>query len=161
MTLVATLSRNPIFEKLVGDDETDIEALTAYALYKKHKREWARDIEAQTGHLPTQEQNVAFFKVVGTTDQLERYRKDARDILLAYADQMVDAARPAIEARAIEGRIEAASQRIEASTSFWTNVKSGIVSTLINTAVLLLLAVGIRLLGIDLLSAYQALGVAN
>ena len=154
------MSRNPIFEKLVGDENTNIEALTAYALYKKHKREWAREIEVQTGQLPSQEQNTAFFQAVGTQDQLERYRKDARDILLAYANQMIEVAEPDIRARAIEGRIETASARIEASGSFWASVKSGVVSTLINTAVLILLAIGIRLLGIDLLTAYQSLGTA-
>ena len=155
------MSRNPIFEKLVGDDNANIESLTAYALYKKHKREWAREIEIQTGSLPTHAQNIAFFQAVGTSDQLERYRKDARDILLAYANQMVEAAEPGIQARAIEGRIESASQKIEASTGIWMNIKAGIFSTLINTAMLILLAVGIRLFGIDLLSAYQNLGGAN
>ena len=154
------MSRNPIFETLVGDDETDIEALIAYALYKKHKRQWAREIEAQTGTLPSQSQNIVFFQAVGTPDQLERYRKDARDILLAFAEKMVEDARPMIEARAIEGRIEDASRKIEDQASFWTSVKSGVVSTLINTAVLILLAIGVRLLGIDLLTAYQTLGTA-
>jgi hypothetical protein len=154
------MSRNPIFEALVGTDDTDIEALTAYALYKKHKRQWARGIEAKTGSLPSQSENVAFFQAVGTPDQLERYRKDARDILLAFAEKMVDDARPNIEARAIEGRIEDASRKIEGYASFWTSVKSGVVSTLINTAVLILLAIGVRLLGIDLLTAYQSLGTA-
>jgi len=152
------LSRNPIFDRLVGDNDTDLEALTAYALYKKHKRNWARDIEQETGSLPTPQQDTEFFKAVGTDDQLDRYRKDAQDILLAYANQMTENAAAEISKDAIRGRIEVAAQKIEGHGTFWSSVKSGIVSTLINTAVLILLAIGIRLIGVDLLSAYQSLG---
>lgn len=72
---------------------------------------------------------------------------------------MVDQARPQIEREAVEGRIDAAANKIEGSASFISAIKAGVVSTLINTAVLILLAVGIRLIGIDLLSAYESMGV--
>ena len=103
-------------------------------------------------------QDREFFTAVGTSDQLDRYRKDAQDILLAYANQMVVQARSQIEREAVEGRIDAAAKKIEQSGSFWASIKAGVVSTLINTAVLILLAVGIRLIGIDLLSAYTSIG---
>lgn len=151
------MSRNPIFDNLVGENETDLEALTAYALYKKHKRQWAKAIETETGSLPTAAQDTEFYKAVGTSDQLDRYRKDAQDILLAYANQMVESAVPEISNNAISGRIELAASKIEASAGIWHSVKSGFISTLISTAVLVLLAVGIRLFGIDILSAYNAL----
>lgn len=150
--------RNPIFDHLVGENDADLEALTAYALYKKHKRAWARNIEETTGKLPTAAQDREFFTAVGTPDQLDRYRKDAQDILLAYANQMVVQARSQIEREAVEGRIDAAAKKIELSGSFWASIKAGVVSTLINTAILILLAVGIRLIGIDLLSAYTSIG---
>lgn len=152
------MSRNPIFDRLVGENDTDLEALTAYALYKKHKRQWAKEIEAETGSLPTTAQDIEFYKAVGTSDQLDRYRKDAQDILLAYANQMVESAVPGIRSDAVSGRIEQAAAKIEESAGIWRSVKSGFVSTLISTAVLILLAVGIRLLGIDILSAYNSLG---
>lgn len=152
--------RNPIFDRLVGDNDSDLEALTAYALYKKHKRAWARDMEQTSGRLPTAAQDREFFTAVGTPDQLDRYRKDAQDILLAYANQMVIQARPEIEREAVEGRIDTAAKKIEQSGSFLASVRAGLVSTLINTAILILLAVGIRLIGIDLLSAYASLGQA-
>ena len=153
------MALNPIFEKLIGANDTDLEALTAYALYKKHKRAWAKDIKDKTGKLPTAAQDQQFYTAVGTQDQLDRYRKDAQDILLAYSSQMVDQARPQIEREAVEGRIDAAANKIEGSASFISAIKAGVVSTLINTAVLILLAVGIRLIGIDLLSAYESMGV--
>lgn len=152
--------RNPIFDRLVGDNDSDLEALTAYALYKKHKRAWARDMEQASGRLPTAAQDREFFTAVGTPDQLDRYRKDAQDILLAYANQMIIQARPQIEREAVEGRIDGAAKKIEQSSSLWSSVKAGVVSTLINTAILILLAVGIRLIGIDLLAAYTSLGGA-
>lgn len=155
------MSRNPIFDKLVGENDTDLEALTAYALYKKHKRKWARNIEQQTGKLPTAQQDTEFFQAVGTDDQLDRYRKDAQDILIAYANQMIENAIREISKDAIAGRIEAAAGKIEAQGTLWASVKSGFVSTLISTAVLILLAIGIRLVGIDLLSAYQNLGTPS
>lgn len=152
------MSLNPIFERLVGSNDTDLEALTAYALYKKHKRAWARGMKDDTGKLPTSAQEREFYTAVGTPDQLDRYRKDAQDILLAYAQQMVEASRADIARQAIGDRIEAAAGRIENSGSFVSSVRSGIVSTLINTAVLMLLAVALKLWGIDLLSAYEGLG---
>ncbi len=152
------MSLNPIFEKLVGPNDADLEALTAYALYKKHKRAWARDIKEGTGRLPTPAQEREFYTAVGTPDQLDRYRKDAQDILLAYAQQMIEASRADIGRQAIGDRIEAAAGKIETSGSFVSSVRSGIVSTLINTAVLLLLAVALKLWGIELLSAYEGLG---
>ena len=151
------VSRNPIFDRLVGENDSDLEALTAYALYKKHKRQWAREIEAETGSLPTATQDIEFYKAVGTSDQLDRYRKDAQDILLAYANQMVESAVPGIRSDAISGRIELAAAKIEETAGVWHSVKSGVISTLISTAVLILLAVGIRLFGIDILSAYNSL----
>lgn len=150
--------RNPIFDHLVGENDSDLEALTAYALYKKHKRHWARNVEKTTGRLPTAAQDRDFFTAVATSDQLDRYRKDAQDILLAYANQMIVGARPQIEREAVEGRIDAAAKKIEQSGSFLSAIKAGVVSTLINTAILILLAVGIRLIGIDLLSVYTSLG---
>lgn len=117
-------------------------------------------MEQTSGRLPTAAQDREFFTAVGTPDQLDRYRKDAQDILLAYANQMVIQARPEIEREAVEGRIDTAAKKIEQSGSFLASVRAGLVSTLINTAILILLAVGIRLIGIDLLSAYASLGEA-
>lgn len=149
---------NPIFDRLVGENDSDLEALTAYALYKKHKRAWAREISAVSGKLPTVAQGREFYTAVGTEDQLDRYRKDAQDILLAYSQQMIDAAKPEIARQAISGRVEAAAGKIERAASFVNAVKSGVVSTLLNTAILIVLATGLRLFGIDLLTAYEAIG---
>lgn len=148
MTKLAAKSR--VFE-LLGADGDDIEALTAYALYKRHKRQWAVDFLSVNGRPPNITDDRAFSVVAETPDQLERYKKDARDILIAFAEQIKESSRSQIEKEAITSRIEAASAKIGANASLWRQIGFGIVATAINTLVLLLLAIGVRLLGIDLL----------
>ena len=80
---------------------------------------------------------------------------------MAYSQQMIEAQRPEIARQAISGRVEAAAAKIERAGSFASALKSGVVSTLINTAILLVLATGLRLFGIDLLTAYEAIGTTN
>lgn len=151
------MAGNPVFD-LLGAEGDDIEALTAYALYKRHKRAWSKDFLAEHGNAPTTADDLAFAKVAATSDQLERYRKDARDILIAFANQTVDDARPDIEREAITARVEKAAAEIGSQASFWKQVGFGIVATAINTLILIVLAVGIRLAGIDVLDMVNNLG---
>ncbi|WP_123640212.1 hypothetical protein [Histidinibacterium lentulum] len=150
-------SDNPVFD-LLGAEGDDIEALTAYGLYKRHKRAWAKEFTAANGSPPTSADDKAFAKVASTEDQLERYRKDARDILIAFANQTVDESRADIEREAITARIEKAATEVGSQTSFWKQVGFGIVATAINTLILIILAVGIRLSGIDFLDMLQEIG---
>lgn len=151
------MSGNPVFD-LLGADGDDIEALTAYALYKRHKRAWAKKFLNDHGTEPTPADDLAFANVASTSDQLERYRKDARDILIAFANQTVDEARPDIEREAITVRVEKAASEIGSKASFWKQVGFGIVATAINTLILIILAVGVRLAGIDFLDVLQEIG---
>lgn len=151
------MSDNPVFD-LLGVESDDIEALTAYALYKRHKRTWAKEFAATHGAPPTPDDDKAFAKAASTEDQLERYRKDARDILIAFANQTVDEVRADIEQEAITARMEKAATALGSQRSFWKQVSSGIVATAINTLFLIMLAIGIRLLGIDLLNILQEIG---
>ena len=150
-------SENKVFD-LLGAAGDDIEALTAYALYKRHKRSWASEFADQHGRNPTKDEDLAFARVASTADQLERYRKDARDILIAFANQTVDEARHDIGVEAITARIEKAATDVTTQGSFSNQVVNGIIASEIYTLVLIVLAVGIRLFGIDLMSAYQSLG---
>lgn len=149
--------KNPVFEALGVDDESP-EALAAYGLYKCHKRAWARDFERSCGRPPTAEEDLAFARAVSTADQLARYRKNADDLLIAFASRMVEAARPTIEQEAIATRIEQAAVQVEQRSSFTRQVAQGLVATAINTAVLIMLALGIRLMGVDLLSVLYQIG---
>jgi hypothetical protein len=147
---------NPVFD-LLGEDGHDVESLTAYALYKQHKRTWAIEFEEQHGSAPTAADDAAFAQVASTYDQLNRYRKDARDILIAFANDTVDHARPTIEIEAITARIEKAASEAGSQTSFWKQVQFGVVASAINTVILIILAVGLQLTGLDFLEIMQAL----
>ncbi|MCH8685743.1 hypothetical protein [Pedomonas mirosovicensis] len=149
--------KNPVFEALGVDDENP-EALTAYGLYKCHKRAWARDFERSRGRPPTVEEDLAFARAVATADQLARYRKNADDLLIGFASRMVEDVRPVIEQEAITVRIEQAAAQVEQRSSFARQVGQGLIATAINTFVLVMLALGIRLLGVDLLSVLSQLG---
>ena len=151
-------NRSPIFELLnKHDDRFDVDGLVAYALYKKHKRSWAKEFFDEHGKEPTSKQKLDFAKSVSTKDQLIRYRMDAQDALIEYAESLIDEARPSIREDAMAGRIEDAADRIEAQASFKSMVLNGAVSTLISTFVLLLLALVLWLFGIDLLDALETL----
>jgi len=152
-------TKSPIFETLRVDGG-NVEALTAYALYKCHKRAWARDFERGHGRPPTQEENMAFARAVSTPDQLERYREGARNMLIVFARQSVEDVRPIIEQEAITARIEQAAAQVELRSSFVRQVGQGLVATAINTFVLIMLALGIRLMGVDLLSVLSQIGSA-
>ncbi|AWZ19412.1 conserved hypothetical protein [Roseovarius sp. EC-HK134] len=149
--------KNKVFDLLTQDGEDDIEALAAYGLYKRHKRMWAKDFEAENGKPPTPEDDAQFARAVCTTDQLARYRKDAQDILIAFANQSIEDATPQIEVGAITTRIEKAAASIEQQSSFKQQIVSGLISTLITTAALILLAIGIRLFGIDVIDGVREL----
>ena len=147
---------NPVFD-LLGEGGHDIESLTAYALYKQHKRTWAAEFQNEHGQPPGDDDDAAFAKVASTYDQLNRYRKDARDILIAFANETVDDAKLDIEREAITARIERAASEAGSQTSFWKQIQFGVVASAINTVLLIVLAVGIRLTGVDLLEIIQEL----
>lgn len=150
--------RSQVFELLNLDDRgSDIESLVAYALYKQHKREWCVEYEIEHGTQPSSDEKLRFAKSVSTPTQLERYRKDARDALGEFSDVLIEDVAPEIATNAITGRIEAAASRVERQGSFGRLLLSGAISTLISTAVLILLAVGLRLFGIDLIEGISQL----
>lgn len=147
---------NPVFD-LLGEGGHDVESLTAYALYKQHKRRWAKQFQEENGTAPSYADDQAFARVASTEDQLDRYRKDARDILIAFANETVDNARPDIEREAITARIERAASEAGSQTAFWKQVQFGVVASAINTVILIILAVGIQLTGVDFVEIMNAL----
>jgi hypothetical protein len=111
---------------------------------------------------PTPEEDAAFAKAVSTADQLDRYRKDARDILVAFANVTVEDARLGIELEAITARMEQAASEAGRQTAFWTQVQFGVVSSSVFTFILIVLAVGLQLLGIDFLTMMESIeGLQN
>ncbi|WP_131725715.1 hypothetical protein ACTTAL_16095 [Rhodobacter capsulatus] len=133
----------------------------AYALYKRHKRNWADKMRSEDPSAPSREQEEMFAASNATDDQLERYRKDAQDALLSFANAIVEQQRPGIEAEAISNELRMASDAIKDSGSFLALLKVGVASTIISTALLALLAFGTDRFGLDLLDALKTQGAAS
>ncbi|MGK2286896.1 hypothetical protein [Pedomonas sp. V897] len=81
-------------------------------------------------------------------------------MLIVFARQSVEDVRPIIEQEAITAGIEQAAAQVELRSSFVRQVGQGLVATAINTFVLIMLALGIRLMGVDLLSVLSQIGSA-
>jgi len=138
---------------ILGVDDGDIEALTAYALYERHKRVWTLNSKVEDNSA-----NIEMFaEIAATKDQIERYRKDARDILIAFANKTVEKERPGIEREAIVARIEQAATEVGNKTSVWKQIGFGIIATAINTLFLIIVAIGIQLMGVDILNILSSL----
>lgn len=156
MNDAAERPHNPVFERLVGADD-DVEGLLAYGYYKRHKRSWIVDFRNGRKRAPSHEEERIFVAGACVDDQLVRYRQEAQNALVAYASVCVAGARREIEREAITVRMESAAGRIERQGDFWSQIKTSLVSSFITTAVLIVLAVGIRLFGIDLIDAVSQL----
>lgn len=158
-----TSTHNPIFDQL-GAGSDDIECLVAYSLYKRHKRQWAAEFEAKHGHKPNQQEDAAFAAAVSTEDQLRRYRQNAQDLIIAFANGVVEGASPEIREEAITARIETAASKVSGAGSFGKQLATGLISSLITTFVLIVLTVAIALFGVDPLDGVSNLlnsGTAN
>ncbi|MBU0645633.1 MAG: hypothetical protein KJ731_08110 [Alphaproteobacteria bacterium] len=144
---------NPLFDLLAGDDNENIEGLVAYALYKRHKRTWAAIIREKHNRAPTADEERGFAESNATVDQLERYKMDAQDILIGFANSFVEDEKPQIEKAALSKEFLEASRTVKSSASFASLIKVGVASTLITSAILALLAFGTQYFGIDLVDA--------
>src|SRR3546814_17703337 len=79
----------------------DLVGLVAYALYKRHKRDWLLALRSKRE--PTPEDAEAFLTTVVTS--LDSYRARARVALVDSGSGYVEAARPPIAIRSAERRI--------------------------------------------------------
>ena len=147
---------NPVFDKLVQSND-DVEGLLAYAYYKRHKRSWLLEFRKNRSRSPDRGEERVFADGACVGDQLVRYRQEAQNPLIAYANVYVAGARQEIEREAITMRMERAADRIERQGGVWRQVETSLYSSVITTAVLIVLAVGIRLFGIDLIDAVSQL----
>ena len=127
----------------------DIQNMVAYALYKRHKREWARDVRERTGSDPTPEQDAEFAGVVATESSLQRFRDSAGDMLVAFANQVVDEERPSIEEDAVPKRVETAVSSFEKSNALWRQFLVSLVTSVVTIAVLVLFTLSAGVFGID------------
>ena len=136
---------NSIFGQFTDVEENDrIPGLIAYGLYKTAKREWAAGIWDRE-HRPPNESELAGYERTWTASQIDGKRDQARNILSVYADDVVEAAAPAIEKEALRG----SGVRV---------ILYGLLTSLIYTLILLGVALGAKYAGIDLLGIVTKVG---
>lgn len=130
---------NPIYEKLVNDadDDPDLVGLVAYALYKRAKRNWARELREKRTRKPNDAELDAYVDT-WTADRLEGVKREAASALAEYASAVVQAAQPDILRGALRG-------------SFWRAVWPSITAAALYTVILIVLAVVLARAGVDLI----------
>ncbi|TIL83402.1 MAG: hypothetical protein E5Y89_00770 [Mesorhizobium sp.] len=133
---------NPIFEKLVMNTPDDeVLGVIAYGAYKKAKWEWAQGIFNKHGRPPTEEELKAYI-AAWTPSQLEYVRNNAAQVLAAYADSVIDAARAGIVTEALKG-------------TFGASVRVNLISAALYTLILIVLAFGLSFTGIDFVGIFD------
>lgn len=132
MTTKSEGERNPIFDELAADSK-DIEGLVAYALYKRHKRTWASGFRERNQREPTPSEELDFAHSAGTPDQLDRYRKDAQDQLIAFGTGLIEQERPNIVAAALADRAGTVLSKMEGTASWKNIIITSIAATLVTT----------------------------
>lgn len=143
---------NPIFERIVGDQDNNPERLLAYALYKREKYNWTAARKAE-GKPPTDADKSVF--VESCVHRIDSYLAEAGRALDGYAQAVVASERPAIEKNAITGRVEQAAQKLESWPSVWKQIGTGIASWVASLVLLLIAAWGAKTLGIDVIEALK------
>lgn len=141
---------NPIFEKLVARKDSEPESLpgmVAYSLYKIAKREWTTAHINRTGGKPT-EQELDAYIATWTPSRLDGLQQQGNGVLASFAQEVIDENQAAIREDALKG-------------TFGRSIRHGVAAAATYTAILLILALGLRVLGIDLLGALQSIGPSN
>lgn len=147
---------SPVFDDIV-EDQDDIDGLVAYSLYKRHKREWCREFLDENNRHPDDTEKMNFAKAANTASQRERYRKDAQDALAAFAESIIFEETPEIQRDAIVGRIENSLSKIESQNSFSRQLLNSLISTFITTSVLIILVIGLKIFGIDVIDGINSI----
>jgi hypothetical protein len=130
---------NPIYEKLVSeeDDDPDLVGLVAYALYKRAKRNWARDFRERRQRKPNDTDLDAYVDT-WTADRLEGVKREAASALAEYANTVMASAEPDILRRALRG-------------AFWRAVWPSMAASVLYTVILIIFAVILARAGVDLI----------
>jgi hypothetical protein len=135
---------NPIYEKLVDEsgDGADLVGLVAYALYKRAKRNWARELRARRQRKPTAEELDAYVDT-WTADRLEGVKSEAGAALAEYASAVVAEQEPEILRRALRG-------------SFWRAVWPSMVAAFLYTLILIGAAFVLARAGVDFIGILRS-----
>ncbi|HZJ13200.1 MAG TPA: hypothetical protein VFD26_11250 [Methyloceanibacter sp.] len=128
---------NPIFEKLVDQDGSETRGIIAYGFYKVAKREWAEKVHEEEGRAPTPDALRAYI-ATWTPSRLEGVRKEADQLLAAYAENVIAEAEPRILKNALRG-------------GFWRGVGASMVAAVLYTLILIAFATILAWSGVDLI----------
>lgn len=137
---------NPIFAEFYAKapEAERPHALIAYGLYKIAKREWATDLFERENRAPT-EADLAAYVHTWTPSQFDGKRAEARSILSAYADDVVEAAAPGIEKAALRG-------------SWARAIGYGIAANIVYTLLLIVILLILKSQGVDVLGLAEKIG---
>jgi hypothetical protein len=139
-----TADYNRLFETFVDLSRPEgerLQGLVAYALYKTAKREWAADVAARSRRRPTEEE-LANYQRTWTPTLIASTRQQAEQALAVYAETVIEDATPEIRESAIRG-------------SFGKDVRAGVAAAFIYTILLVVIAVILRLVGVDALGVFE------
>jgi len=136
---------NPAYERLVQSDD-DLVGLVAYGLYKQSKRDWIKRFFDRNGASPSNEQLMDYVDRYSDVD-LMRFRDQAEDMMLRFAEVMVEDRAPAIREEgltaALVQRLDGFGNLIRDNSSLKMNVAANIIANLILGGVTLILLLGV------------------
>lgn len=141
------MAEQSLFDELVGDEPNMVGAL-AYALYKRHKRDFIESYLANNGHLPSAQELEAFSIQCMLPGSIAGFRERARVISTTWVSKAIRkrAKRFAAQTKnsALAKHLESAVQRKLDERRTWTGwLREAGTSLIANTLALLL----VRLLG--------------
>ncbi|MGN6550296.1 MAG: hypothetical protein ACTHJ3_10425 [Pararhizobium sp.] len=155
---------NTVLEYYVDDPDAglDLVGLIAYALYKRHKRDWiTKHRLSHSGTKPSNEQVEAVVDSYLTSEMRSTLRERASDILSSYAETYVEAVEPEIKAQAVNNETLRQAREIERSivenSGLWRQVGTGLISTAIWSLVVTVLVLAALFFGSDILNLWNQL----
>lgn len=138
---------NTAFEKLVRD-ESDLEGLVAYALYKQHKRDWV--VEYLNEHSQHPDKKTEDDVVKGLLIDPSAYKLRASNALLGFADRVVEERQRDIELLAIEKHVANSTDELKKAGGVWRSIWTQIISFFAVSIILILIALSVERTGVDL-----------
>ncbi len=148
------------FETFV-EHEADIVGLLAYSLYKQRKRDWVvKHKEDHENRPPLAERHIDYERSMLIERVVTDLREKAESLLVAYASQYTQLQAPQIREDALSAEILNAKSAIIQSQSLWRQIVQGLGTSIITTAILVLLVIAAGLFGIDVLDGIRAVSEA-
>lgn len=117
-----------IFQRLVNGPD-DLVGLVAYGLYKESKRDWTLRYRRKHGHRPAEVALEEYHDTFSDSD-LQRLRSEAEELMLAFADTIVEARRPEIERQALDRGLADTERRIVSEIAARTRFRDGLYTSL-------------------------------